>query len=324
MYQKPSGSWVAIPTPMNKDKSIDFEGFRTLVDYHVQNGTNMLFCMGSAGEATMMTLEERKKVVHEMVKICENRIPVYFGSTLASTEASVQFAKYAEAEGADGLIFPAPCYLLPPQTAIKQFYLEVMQSVEIPVGIYNNPSRTGINVRPETIEFLAKECPNFVVDKEAMPNVKQLVEVKRRLGDRLNLLCCDYPEYSIVIPTLALGGNGAANIGGNIIPKEMAKIARPWTSLEIQDECRELYFYYYDLLKELYMFSNPIVIKAALKLMGLSNGVLREPYQELTGSGLESLRRILEKYNIIAEYGGNLNEEGSSDRRSCRRNECGK
>lgn len=303
MYQKPSGSWVAIPTPMNQDKSIDFEGFKMLVDFHVTHGTNMLFCMGSAGEATMMTLEERKAIVREMVKICKGRIPVYFGATLSSTKASVEFAKYAEAEGADGLIFPAPCYLLPPQSAVSQFYLEVMKSVEIPVGIYNNPSRTGVNVRPETIELLAKECSNFVVDKEAMPNVKQLVEVKRRLGDRLNILCCDYPEYSIVIPTLAIGGNGAANIGGNIIPEEMARIARPWTSIEIEQECRELYFHYYDLLKMLYMFSNPIVIKAALKLMGLGNGVLREPYQELGGKYLVLLKETLDKYGIINKYG---------------------
>lgn len=300
--EKPSGSWVAIPTPFNKDNTVDFGGFQTLVDFHCAHGTNMLFCLGSAGEATMMSLEERKSVLHEMVKICKGKIPVYFGSTLNTTQASVEFAQYAEAEGADGLVFPAPNYLLPPQTAVKQFLLTVMQSVSIPVGIYNNPSRTGINIEPETIEFLVNNCPNFLVDKEAMGNVAQLVEVRRRVGDRLNLLCCDYPKYSILIPTLALGGNGAANIGGNIIPEEMALMARPWTSFQIAEECRSMYFKYYDLLKAFYWFSNPIVIKAALNILGLPAGKLREPYQELGGKKLEELRELLTRYGVVEKY----------------------
>ena len=302
MTEKPSGSWVAIPTPFNQDNTVDFGGFRVLVDHHIAYGTNMLFCLGSAGEATMMTLEERKSVVHEMVKICKGRIPVYFGSTLNTTQASVEFAQYAQAEGADGLVFPAPSYLLPPQTAVKEFLLTVMRSVTIPVGIYNNPSRTGVNIEPETIEFLSDNCPNFVVDKEAMGNVAQLVEVRRRVGDRLNLLCCDYPKYSILIPTLALGGNGAANIGGNIIPEEMARMARPWTTTDIARECRETYFRYYDLLKAFYWFSNPVVIKAALNILGLPAGHLRQPYQDLGGKKLEELRAMMDQYGIIEKY----------------------
>lgn len=302
---RPYGSWVAIPTPYNNDKTIDFGGFATIVDFHIQHGTNMLFCLGSAGEATMMTVEERKRVVHEMVKICRGRIPIFFGSTLSNTKATVDFAQYAESEGADGLIFTAPNYLLPPQTAIKQFFITVMQSVSLPVGIYNNPSRTGVNISPETIEFLADNCTNFVVDKEAMSNVAQLVEVRRKVGDRINLLCCDYPQYSILIPTLALGGNGAANISGNIIPEEMAHMARPWTSTEIAEECRKTYFEYYDLMKALYWFSNPIVIKAAMKLMGLPSGGLREPYQELAGKKLDELKSLLNHYGIIEKYGVN-------------------
>ena len=199
-------------------------------------------------------------------------------------------------------MFPAPSYLLPPQTAVKEFLLTVMQSVTIPVGIYNNPSRTGVNIEPETIEFLADNCPNFVVDKEAMGNVAQLVEVRRRVGDRLNLLCCDYPKYSILIPTLALGGNGAANIGGNIIPEEMAQMARPWTTTDIARECRETYFRYYDLLKALYWFSNPVVIKAALNILGLPAGHLRQPYQDLGGKKLEELRAMMDQYGIIEKY----------------------
>ena len=158
-------------------------------------------------------------------------------------------------------------------------------------------------MNPETMQFLVENCPNFVVDKEAMPNVSQLVEVKKSIGDRVNILCCDYPKYSILLPTLAIGGNGAANIGGNIIPEEMAHMARPWTSMEIVEECRATYFKYYELLKALYWFSNPIVIKAALQIMGLPSGGLREPYQELTGERLVLLHKMLEELNVLEKYG---------------------
>lgn len=299
---KPSGSWVAIPTPFREDMTIDFGVFDLLVEHHIRYGTNMLFCLGSAGEATMLTLEERHAVITYMAKLCKGRIPVFFGATMATTEATVQMARYAQAEGADGLIFTAPSYLLPPQADIREFLLTAMKAVEIPVGIYNNPSRTGVNISPETIELLAGECENFVVDKEAMGDVSQLVEVKRRLGERLNILCCDAPGYSILPSTLAIGGNGAANIGGNVIPEEMARMARPWTSDDIRRESVETYFQYYELLQALYWASNPIVIKAALRLLGFPVGAVRKPYQDLAGDRLGALKGLLEQTGVMRKY----------------------
>jgi len=300
---KPSGSWVAIPTPFDSQNKIDYGAFETLINHQIAHGTSMLFCMGSAGEVSLLTPEERYEIVPKIVKMTKGRIPVFFGSTFPTTEATIKFAKYAEAEGADGLVFTAPNYVLPPQTAIKEFFLEAMQSVSIPVGLYNNPSRTGVFVEPETIGALADACPNFVVDKEAMPNVSQLCEVKMRVGDRVSIMCCDFPKYSILLPTMAVGGNGAANIGGNIIPEEMALMSKPWDSIEQVNICRETYFKYYPLLKALYWFSNPICIKAAYNILGLPGGKLRKPYQELSGSKLEELKAIMTELGVIEKYG---------------------
>jgi 4-hydroxy-tetrahydrodipicolinate synthase len=141
------------------------------------------------------------------------------------------------------------------------------------------------------------------VDKEAMPSVKQLVEVKRRLGDRLNILCCDFPGYSIVLPTLAVGGNGTANIGGNIIPEEMARMSRPWDSFDKVEEARALYCHWYPLLEALYWFSNPIVIKAALRILGLPSGGIRRPYPELEGEKLVRLKEMMAAMGVVAKYG---------------------
>lgn len=303
MYFRPTGSWVAMPTPYNADGSIDFGGFKALIDRQIQYGTSELFLMGSAGENTMLTLDERREIVRRVVKMTKGRIPVFFGSTLPTTDASVEFAKFAEAEGADGLIFTVPAYLLPPQTAVLEYFRACMGAVKIPVGVYNNPTRVAVHIEIETLVALANEFPNFIVDKEAMPNVSQLVQVKRRLGDRLNILCCDYPKYSIVLPTLAVGGNGTANIGGNIIPEEMARLSRPWTSFEQVEESRKLYLQWHPLLEALYWFSNPIVIKAALKVLGLPSGGIRRPYPELEGEKLEQLRKIMTEMGVVAKYG---------------------
>lgn len=299
---KPTGSWVAITTPYNTDGSIDFGGFKALIDHHVKHGTNELFVTGSAGEVTLLTMEERKSIIREVIKMTKGKIPVFFNSSCTSTVDTIKLAQYIEAEGGDGAIFTIPPYLLPPQTAAYEHLRACMTSVSIPVGIYNNPSRLGVNVEPETIEKLADDAPNFIVDKEAMPNVSQLVEVKRRLGDRVNILCCDFPKYSIVIPTLALGGNGTANIGGNIIPEEMALISRPWDSMKTAEECRERYFKYFPLLKALYWFSNPIVIKAAQKILGQPTGGIRRPYPDLEGDKLTQLRALMTELGVIEKY----------------------
>ncbi len=300
---KPQGSWVAIPTPFNKDGAIDFKGFETIIDFHAHNETSMLLVMGSAGEVTLLSPEERKKILSYIVPYAKGKIPVFFGSSFPTTDQTVEFARFAEAEGADGLVFTAPPYLILTQTALYDFLRTCMGAVSIPVGIYNNPTRVVTNIHPETIEKLSMEFPHFVADKEAVPNVQQLAEVKRRTGDRLSILCCDFPKYSIVLPTMALGGSGAANIGGNVIPREMAAMCRPWDSIEQVKRSRELFFEYYPLTTALYWFSNPIVIKPALDYMGLPGGRLRKPNPTLEGPKLQELKNILDRFDIRQKYG---------------------
>ncbi len=299
---KPEGSWVAIPTPFNDDGSIDFGGFETLIDFHVNHGTSMLLVMGSAGEATLLSYEERKSVVSKVSAYAKGKIPVFYGAAMPTTQQTVEFSRYAEAEGADGLVFVAPPYLLPPQTAVLDHLRTCMQSVSIPVTIYNNPARVVVNIDPDTIVTLATDCDNFVADKEAMADVRQLVEVKRRLGDRLSVLVCDFPKYSILLPVLAIGGSGAANIGGNLIPDEMAEMARPWTSFEQVTRSRELWFEYSPLIEAFYWFSNPIVIKAALNHLGLPGGVPRKPNPTLEGARLEKLKELMDSYGVTKKY----------------------
>lgn len=300
---KPTGSWVAMPTPFDKEGKVDFGAFEVLIERQIKYGTSELFVLGSAGETTLLSLEEKKAIIHNVIKMTKGRIPVFFGCAALTTDGSVELARYCEAEAADGVIFTVPPYVLIPQNAAFEHMDKVMGATSLPCGIYNNPSRVGVNLEPATIKALSDKHENFVCDKEAMPHVSQLVEVKRLCGDKLHILCCDYPKYSIVIPTLAIGGNGTANIGGNIIPEEVAKYSRPWESMEIMQECRDEYFKWYPLLTELYRLSNPIVIKAALNILGLPGGSLRAPYKDYAGPHYEALKTMMSEMGVIAKYG---------------------
>ena len=200
------------------------------------------------------------------------------------------------------MIFTIPPYVLIPQEDAFLHLDTVMGATSLPCGIYNNPARLGVQVEPETIKRLSDRHANFVVDKEATDSVYQLVQVQRLTQGKVKIMCCDSPWYAIALPTLAVGGTGFANIGGNIIPEEAARYSRPWTSIEIVNEGRELYFKYFPLLQELYEVSNPVVIKAALNLLGLPGGYVRRPYQDYDGEGLKRLEKVMTELGIFEKY----------------------
>lgn len=303
---KLQGSWVAMPTPFTEDDRIDFKGFEILIERQIKYGTSQLFILGSAGEVTLLTKEEKESIVREVLSIAKGRIPVFFSAAAMTTKDSVDFAGFCEKEGADGVIFTVPPYVLINQTAVLSHMDTCMGAVDIPCGIYNNPSRLGVQVMPETIRKLSERHSNFVVDKEALPSAEQLTQVQRLCAGRVKIMCCDFPKYSIVIPTLALGGTGTANIGGNIIPEEAALYSRPWTDMQVIEECRQGYFKWYPLLQALYTFSNPVVIKAALNVLGLPGGHLRKPYQDLEGTLLADLEKLMGEMGVIDKYGVRL------------------
>ena len=301
-YVRPSGSWVAMVTPFDKNDKVDFGAFKLLIDRQIHFGTGALFILGSAGESTLLSLDEKHEIIREVIKMTKGRIPTFFSANTNTTKDSIAIAQYAQAQGADGVIFMVPAYVLIPQESAFQHLDACMGSVDIACGIYNNPSRNGVRIEAETIKRLADRHPNFVADKEAMPDVRHLVQVKRLCGDQLNLLCCDFPKYSIVIPTLAVGGNGTANIGGNIIPQESALYSRPWTDMCVIEACRREYFKWFPLLEQLYKLSNPIVLKAAYNILGLPGGSLRAPYQDYAGPHYDALKQMMQDMGVIEKY----------------------
>jgi 4-hydroxy-tetrahydrodipicolinate synthase len=175
--------------------------------------------------------------------------------------------------------------------------------VDIAVAVYNNPARVIVNIDPPTIVRLAEECPNLVADKEAVPSVSQLVSVMEGTKGRLRLLCCDAPNYALTIPTLGMGGHGTANVTGNVAPREMAELSKPWRSWEDVVKGRELYFEYLPLMEAAYSATNPVAIKAMVKLMGLPSGDPRPPLPRIEGDKLKPLEDVISRFVLTRKYG---------------------
>ena len=300
--KKMTGSWVAIPTPFDADSKVNFGAFKELIDFHTQYRTDLLFCMGSAGEVSMLSPEERVQILSEVIKVSKGKIPVYFGATMPTTESTLEFAAFAQAEGADGLVLSAPAYLIPSHAALLEFMLTVIKSVQIPVSIYTNPGRTGVMLSPGEIKFLAEECPNFVADKEASGDMERLYEVSRLVGDKISIMGVETPKLANLVPSLALGAMGICSALGNIIPEETSIICQPWDSMEQAKKCKEMLFMYDPLIKALYTQTSPVCIKAAMRMLGLPVGMLRKPYLELEGSELENLRNVMTEFGVFKKY----------------------
>jgi 4-hydroxy-tetrahydrodipicolinate synthase len=250
----------------------------------------------------LLTTNEKQAIFDGVLPYTQGKIPAFAGTTCGSTAETVELSRYAHQAGADGLLLVVPPYSRPPQDAIYQHFRTVAEAVDLPIAIYNNPSRVGVNIDAETIIRLA-EIPNIVADKEAIPNVGQLAAIKRATGERLNLLCCDFPGYSLVLPTLAMGGQGTANVSGNIIPEEMAAMSRPWQNFEDVQRSRELYFRYLPLMSMMYSVGSPVPVKTAVGLLGLPAGRVRRPLPDMAPDKAAQLQALLDELGVTEKYG---------------------
>ncbi len=299
----PQGSWVAIVTPFDAKLEMDLGVMRDLVDFHAANNTSTLLIMGSTGEPTLLTIEERKRIIKEMAAYCKGKIHAFFGVTLGSTAMTIDLARYAQDQDADGIVIVVPPYLAPPQNAVFTYLKDVCLAVDISVGLYNNPARVIANVDPATIVRLFHEVPNLVADKEAMPSVGQLAAVYDGTEGRLPLLCCDSPAYGLVIPTLGLGGRGTANVTGNVHPRAVASMSTPWSCWEDVENCRRQYYGLLPLMEAAYAATNPVAIKAMIRLLGFPVGHCRPPLPDPQPKVFEAMKQVIERFELKKLYG---------------------
>ena len=298
---KLTGSFVALITPFNKDGSVDFAAFRTLVAFQEEQGTAAVLLMGSTGETSMLSPEEKKRIIIECAKMKTARMPIFFGATGNNTESTIANVRFAKDNGADGAILAAPAYICAPEADIERFFLDVADATDLPLGIYNNPPRVKSDLTWEHLLRIFKH-PNYVVHKESTARVGQVAQVLAAKPD-VSVMCCDSPNLGLVVPTMSLGGHGTANMTGNIAPAELATISTPWTSYREAEDFRSTYLRMLPLLHFTYSAINPVAVKSLMKALGLPAGDLRKPLTALDGAALAKGVRIVQELGLDKRYG---------------------
>ena len=294
------GSWPALVTPFTEEDEVDYEILRRLVDFHVENESDGILLLGSTSEATLLSAEERTRIIDEALDAVRGRIPALCGVSASTTKQTIENAQYAKEAGAEGGLIVQPGYIRPSQDALYHYFKEVAETVDLPLVIYNNPSRTGVNVEAETIARLAR-LENIVALKEAGPNPYGVLRVVELTRGELNVLCCDCPHYALIFPVLASGGKGTSNVSGSIAPRELAEISKPWESYDDVLRSRELFFKYFPLMRMMYAETNPVPLKAALNMVGASVGRPRKPLTVLSEANTATLKLTMKRLGILDE-----------------------
>src|SRR5713226_409625 len=269
-----TGSFVALITPFNKDGSVDFAAFRTLLKFQEDQGTSAVLIMGSTGETAMVSPEEKREIMVETAKMKTPRMPIFFGATGNNTQTTIANVRFAKDNGADGAILAAPAYICAPESDIERFFLDVADATDLPLGIYNNPPRVKSDLHWEHLLRIFQR-PNYVVHKESTARVGQVAQV-----------LAASPNLGLVVPTMSLGGHGTANMTGNIAPAELATISTPWSSYVEAENFKTTYLELLPLLHFTYSAINPVAVKSLMKALGLPAGDLRKPLTGLEGEAL--------------------------------------
>ncbi|MDH1301609.1 MULTISPECIES: 4-hydroxy-tetrahydrodipicolinate synthase [Achromobacter] len=300
---KITGSFVALITPFNKDGSPDYEAFRELLKFQEDNGTSAVLIMGSTGEVSMLSQKERQDIIVETAKMKTGKMKLFYGCTGNNTEATMDYLRFARANGADGAILAAPAYICASEADIESYFLEIADATDLPLGIYNNPPRVKSDLHWDQLLRIFKH-PNYVVHKESTTRVGQVAQVLYGAPD-VAVMCCDSPNLGLVVPTMSLGGHGTANMTGNIAPAELTEISQPWTSPEVSFSFRESYLRNLQLLHYSYSAINPVAIKSLMKAVGLPAGELRKPLRALEGEPLLKGLRAVKALGLDKKYGWN-------------------
>lgn len=288
-----TGAAVAIITPFN-DEGINYEELKKLIDFNIENGTDAIVIAGTTGESATMSDEEHKAVIKFTVDYVNKRVPVIAGTGSNDTLYAVGLSQYAEEVGVDGLLIVTPYYNKTTQSGLVKHYNYIADRVNIPIILYNVPSRTGVNIAPKTCAELAKH-KNIVAVKEASGNLSQIAEIKALCGDELAIYSGNDDQ---IVPVLSLGGKGVISVLSNVAPKEAHNICQLFFDGKVE-ESTKLQLEYLNLINALFIEVNPIPVKTALGLMGYNVGPLRMPLFPMEECNFEVLKNELKAKNLI-------------------------
>jgi len=285
---------VALVTPMDSNNNINYEVLEKLIEFQIDNNTDAIISCGTTGESSVLSLEERQKIIEFTIKKVNHRVPVIVGTGSNNTQTALDFSQQAEKLGADGLLIVTPYYNKCSQESLISHYYYIADRVSTPIILYNVPSRTGVNIQPETYLKLSKHS-NICATKEASGNLSNILKIKYLCEDNLDISSGNDDQ---IVPVLSLGGIGVISVLANICPKETHDIIYNYLNNNINIS-RDLQIKYTELIELLFSDVNPVPVKKALNLMGFNCGSCRLPLGELNHINTQKLENILQKFDLI-------------------------
>ena len=288
------GVFPAIITPF-RDGGVYYEGLEKNINFLIDNGVSGIVSVGTTGESPTLTHDEHQKVIEKTVDVVDGRVKVIAGAGSNSTEEAVALSQFAEDVGADAVLLITPYYNKPTQEGLIKHFGKIANSINIPIILYNVPSRTAVNLEPETVKYLYNEYSNITTIKEANPNLSHVSEI---------INSCDINVLSgndeLTLPIMSLGGSGVISVVANIVPKEFVQMVD--YALEGKyDKAREIHYKLFNLMKVLFIETNPIPIKTAMNLLNMPAGELRLPLCEMKEENKLKLKNALKEVGLLNE-----------------------
>lgn len=290
------GAGVAIITPMLADGTVDFEGLGKNIDFQIENGTDAIIICGTTGESSTLDDAEHRDCIRFAVEHTHNRVPVIAGTGSNDTKYAIELSQEAQQLGADALLVVTPYYNKATQRGLVMHYNAIADSVDLPIILYNIPSRTGVGFEVNTIAELAQH-KNIVAVKEASGNIGYTAKLAAKCGDVVDIYS---GNDDMIVPIMALGGKGVISVLSNVLPKETHEITQYCLQNNFAPAI-EMQLKYLRLINDLFMEVNPIPVKEAMNQMGVPAGPCRMPLCDMSDAHKATMHETLRHYGLIAE-----------------------
>ena len=295
MNRSIEGIIVPVVTPFNEKEEIDEKALRVILDFLIQHGVHGLFPVGSQGEFFALTMDEKKRLIDLVLEEVAGRVFVMPNTGAITTKACIELSKHAEAAGADAVSVITPFFIKPSQEELYHYYREIAEAVNLPVFAYNNPSRTGVDLLPETAAKLARDVANFAGIKDSSGDLSQTAEYIRLCPEGFKTFVgCD----TLIYPALMCGAVGAVAATANVVPDLVVGIYNAVRAGEF-DEARYLQRKLAPLRQAFSLGTFPVVVKDAMEMIGLPAGKARRPIRSLQGEQREKLATILKELGVF-------------------------
>jgi 4-hydroxy-tetrahydrodipicolinate synthase len=282
------GSFVALVTPFKDDLSVDMEAYGRLIEFQIDRGTHGIVPCGCTGEAATLSHDEQKQIIRFAVEKIAGRVPVIAGTGSNNTKEAIELTRYAKEVGADGALMITPYYNKPTKEGQIAHYRAVAEKVDLPIMLYNVPSRTGTNIEPQTVAEMSK-IPNIVSIKEAAGSLDQVSSIRSLCN--INILSGD---DSLTLPMMAVGASGVVSVAANVVPDKVAALCDEWDNGNVA-AAQAIHYELIPLIKALFIQTNPLPVKAVLAHMGMIKNVLRLPLTPLPADKFAQIKPVVEK-----------------------------